>query len=71
MAGACPADAVGCVEVVYLWTVGEELASEEQEREVGKGLNETGTMRFGVSVEIAIENAGEGRRIAKEDKSMR
>lgn len=70
VAGACPADAVWCIEIVYLWPVGEELASKKEEREVGKGLNETGTMWLGVSVEIAVEDAGERGRITKEDKSM-
>lgn len=70
VASACPADAVWCVEIVYLWPVGEEFASKEEEREVGKGLNETGTMWFGISIEIAVEDAGEGGRIAKEDKSV-
>lgn len=70
VASACPADTVWCIEIVCLWPVGEELASKKEEREVGKGLNETGTMWLGVPVEIAVEDAGEGGRIAKQDKSM-
>lgn len=60
MACTCPSDAVWCIKVVDLRAVGVELAGKEEKREVREWLDEARPVRLGISVEVAIKDAGEG-----------